>query len=76
MHAAYESESLRRFGPGADTWIAPVGQARAHSSQAVHRAKSIAGKPNAGRAVKGSCSVRIPVRMLLAMMRNIRGSSV
>lgn len=65
MHAAWESESLLWSGAGADSSIAPLGQAVAQSPQAVHLAKSIVGNPNEGLEQNGSRSVRIPVRRLL-----------
>jgi hypothetical protein len=64
MQAAYESEISFRSGVVCTAWIAPVGQARTHSSHAVQRLKSITGKPNEARAPKGSASVSDPVLRL------------
>jgi hypothetical protein len=71
MHAAYDSVSVMRPGSCDDIRIAPVGHDRAHSSQAVHRLKSITGNPNAAREPNAFCSVRTPVLRLFEMMVNI-----
>ena len=60
-----------RVGPVSVTPIAPVGQARAQSPQAVQRRKSITGKPRCRRAASGRGSVTIPVRALRARILNI-----
>ena len=46
MQAAYDKVTIFRSAPAGAVWMAPVGHARAHSSQAVHRLKSITGNPN------------------------------
>src|SRR2546425_626836 len=71
MHEAYDSESVFRPGSDAAASIAPVGHDRAHSSQAVHRLKSISGNPNDACAPNGFASVRTPVFKLVAMMRSM-----
>src|SRR4026207_974672 len=52
--------------------MAPVGHARAHSSQSVQRGNSITGKPKGGRMSNGCASVRTPVFRLSKMILNIR----
>ncbi len=51
--------------------MASVGQARAQSPQAVHRAKSMTGNPRCGLGARGSRSVAMPVRALRARILNI-----
>ena len=41
MHAAYDKVTIFLSAPAGAVWMAPVGHARAHSSHAVHRLKSI-----------------------------------
>src|SRR6186713_1474502 len=53
--------------------MAPVGHARAHSSQSVQRGKSMTGNPKEGRTSNGRDSVMTPVLMLSTMILNIRG---
>ncbi len=58
-------------GSAGATWIAPVGQALAQAPHAVHRGKSMTGKPRWGRGASGFGSVTIPVRTLRARILNI-----
>ena len=54
MQAAYDKVTIFRSAPADIVWMAPVGHARAHSSQAVHRLKSITGNPNDAGTPSGS----------------------
>ena len=71
MQAAYDKVTIFRSAPAVVDWMAPVGHARAHSSQAVHRLKSITGNPNDAGTPSGSVSVITPVLRLLMRMPNM-----
>ena len=68
MQAAYDKVTIFLSAPAGAVWMAPVGHARAHSSHAVHRLKSITGNPNDAGTPSGSGSVMTPVLRLLMRM--------
>src|SRR5688500_18155627 len=76
MQAAYDKATIFRSAPADTVWMAPVGHTRAHSSQAVHRLKSITGNPNEAGAPSASRSVRAAVLRLLMRIPSIWFSPV
>jgi hypothetical protein len=71
MQAEYDNVTTLVPTPVDAAWIAPVGQARAHSSHAVHRLKSMTGNPNEAGVPSGLGSVMTPVLRLSRRMPSI-----